>query len=514
MRESELKLGLWSTILAIGLAGAAALLMLIGLNSRMLVGGTMVAGVLGVAALVLSGNPRLFCLWGLVLAAPLELSKRFVIKPHMGGESAFRIELVDFFIFALLFFILRDVARGARHGLRLPGFLIWWGMLAGLGVLTIALGPLRTPPAHEVFRMIKVALLIIVVANEVVRAQQFRHVAAALLAGVALESCLALVQYAFGARLGLEALGEADQKTLEALAEATLRAGEKVHRVGGLIGHANLLAAYLALLLPLGIALLFCKLRAHWKFLCAAAVLLGEAALIVTLSRSGWISFVAAGASVIILSCFHARMRRRYVVARIGIVVASVLIGAILFAPISTRLFKSDPGAVEVRIEWLGTAWKMIQTRPILGFGLNTYVFEQAPYTKEGSNEGLYERYGEYWPVVHNVYAITWSEQGTVGFVIFLAMHAHFLYIGIRNLKVRDDFLFAVNAGSICGIGAIMIDGMASFFLREPDCARQFWISVGLVYAVHYWRRLNEQPEMPATPINLNGSRFATPHGP
>ena len=468
---------------------------------------TLLAGALGLAAMGLSGNPRLACLWGLMLTAPLELSKRFMTRPHMGGEAAFRVELVDFFLVALLLFLLRDIWRGQRHGLRMPGCLLWWGLLMALGMMAVVLGPFRVTSMHEVVRMGKIVVLVVVVVNEVVRLSQIRHVAAALLAGVAVQSVTAILQYVTGGRLGLEALGEADQKTIDALAEATLRAGEKVHRVGGLIGHANLLAAFLALLLPIAVGLLFTSIKRRWKALCVVTLLLGQAALVLTLSRSGWIAFVASAGGALALSYFHTRMRRRYPLWRVGIVIVSIVVAGALSGPIATRLFRSDPGAVQVRIEWLETAWKMIQEKPVFGFGLNTYVFSQAPYTKEGSNEGLQKKHGDYWPVVHNTYAITWAEQGTVGIVIFLILHGHILWVGVTNLRTKNDVAFAVNAGAMSGVVAVMIDGMASFFLRVPDCARMFWIAVSLIYAVRYWRLLNEPrtggaiaPTPPAAP--------------
>src|SRR6185436_4666547 len=42
---------------------------------------------------MLSGNQRLFCLWGLLLTAPLSMSKWFWIVPHMGGASAIMFDL-------------------------------------------------------------------------------------------------------------------------------------------------------------------------------------------------------------------------------------------------------------------------------------------------------------------------------------------------------------------------------------------------------------------------------------
>jgi ABC-type transport system involved in cytochrome bd biosynthesis fused ATPase/permease subunit len=48
-----------------------------------------------------------------------------------------------------------------------------------------------------------------------------------------------------------------------------------------------------------------------------------------------------------------------------------------------------------------------------------------------------------------------------------------------------------INIGALCGLVAISVDGMASYYLRTPAPARVFWIVVALVVAIWYWNRLN-----------------------
>ncbi len=492
MRSESIRAAMPTYALAAACAVIGFGALLATLHSSRLIGFTVLAGVLGVVGVLLSGNPRLSCLWGLLLTAPLDLSKRFMIVPHMGGEAAFRIELVDFFVLALVYFLVRDVLQNRRPRMRFPGVMLWWLAMAGMGAVTIGLGPLRTPAAHEVFRILKSLLLMFVLVNEVVRERQFFHAALALLAGVLLESVIGILQYTLNIRLGLQALGEASEETVDFLSRATLQHGEAVYRVGALIGHANLLAAYLALLLPIAIAMLFVRLSVPVKALIGLTIVLGEAALVATLSRAGWVAFAAGASAVVLLTWFHRRMRERYTLLRAGIVMGGVLMLLAFSGPISKRVFRSDPGAVSARVEWLETAWLMIQEKPLLGFGLNNYVFVQAPYTPQGSTAGLQRDYGDYWPVVHNVYALTWVEQGAIGLTLFLGMHVHVFVIGIRNLRTRSDLLYAINIGSLCGFGAIMVDGLASFYIRNPDCARMWWIVVSLIWGVHYWRRANE----------------------
>jgi putative inorganic carbon (hco3(-)) transporter len=460
----------------------------------------IMGAIAGGIALVLSGNPRLFCLWGLVLTAPLSLGKRF-----MGGAASYNIEVADIFLLALLVFVLRDFLWGLRDKPRFSGVTAWWLGLILLGCLSILLGPFRKIAGHEVFQMMKHLVLFWVLINEVVRVRQFLHVAGALFAGMFLQGIVGLVQYVFKANLGLQVLGEATAKSIEYASKATyLDSG--VFRIGALLGHPNLLAAYLALLLPIAIALLFSGIRPLYKLLLMAVTALGAVVLVLTLSRAGWISFAAAFAALLGLSFLHPRLQKRYLMARlvvIGVMAAFVLAfsGAIV-----KRFTQSDPGAVNFRYEWVGVAWNMVREKPLLGFGLNSFVFHMPQYTSYGSPKKISERFGEDWPVVHNIYMLIWAEQGTLGLLLFLGFNLHVLRLGWRNLqRFENDVLFVINIGCVSGFLALILDGLGSFFIRNPACGRMYWIVVALIVAIHYWTKANVskagvRPQPPAGP--------------
>ncbi len=148
---------------------------------------------------------------------------------------------------------------------------------------------------------------------------------------------------------------------------------------------------------------------------------------------------------------------------------------------------------MEFRIKWLHTAWAMIKDNPVFGTGLNTYVFAQLPYGEDKTPQEMQDRYGDYWAVVHNTWALTWAEQGTLGFLLFVAIHVAVIAVAVRNLRIRDPMLHALSVGLLAGFVGIMLDGLASFFLRVEPSARMFWIALGLILAIGYWRRANEQ---------------------
>jgi O-antigen ligase len=174
-------------------------------------------------------------------------------------------------------------------------------------------------------------------------------------------------------------------------------------------------------------------------------------------------------------------------------IVGSGAFAALLFSPqIIKRLTLSDPGAIDFRYEWMGVAWHMVGEHPIFGVGLNTFVFHLPGNTRFGGPAGLNERFGDVWPVVHNIYLLTWAEQGTLGFACFVGLHITILWIAIRNMRrFVDPMLFTLNLGCFAGFLAIMFDGLGSFYIRNPASGRLFWILVALIVAIDYWNRAN-----------------------
>jgi O-antigen ligase len=344
-----------------------------------------------------------------------------------------------------------------------------------------------------------------------VRHRQFRHAVVALMIGVFFNSAMAIAQYVTGLQFGLDFLGEGSREGIEAVGTATLMSGEFVYRPGGLMGAGNLFGAYLALLLPVAIGIMLAPVNRALKAFLLVTVVLGQAALVLTLSRSAWIAFAASFALVLLLGMWNPVSRRRYMAARVVIVVVTIVVAAGFTPMILQRIYGSDPNAFKVRLEWLRTARNMILDKPVLGVGLNNYVFVQPPYGENKTPDEMTARYGRLWPVVHSTWAVTWAEQGTAGFLLFVALHLSILGVGFRNLSIRDPMLHALAAGLLAGFFAIMIDGLSSFFLRMDQHGRVWWMASALIVALGYWREANEARAAPSAARPAKGGAQSLP---
>ena len=66
------------------------------------------------------------------------------------------------------------------------------------------------------------------------------------------------------------------------------------------------------------------------------------------------------------------------------------------------------------------------------------------------------------------------------------------IFIAYDNLRyVLDPYVYALSLGAAGGLGAVMLDGLASFFMRNPQCGRMFWIVAAVLVACHVWNKRN-----------------------
>lgn len=490
-----------TTLVLAVLAATAMVLMLFLASSKIVF--AIIGGLLFLIALIACGNIRLFCLWGLIITAPFALNVSFMVTAHMGGAGAIQIDAMDIFMIPLAIFLLRDYATGNRAKLVVPSVLYWWLGMAFLGAIDIITGPMRQVAFLEVVRMLKLALLFLVIVNEAARVKQIEHIVMVVMIGVAFQGVAALIQYAFDINFGAQILGEVTEQGTDFTSRATYRDGEFTNRVGGIIGHPNLLAIYMAMNVPIGLAVLFSDAKPLYKAFLLVTVLVGSVSLVLTLSRSGWISFGLAYVMLMTISFSHPSLRRKYILGRLMSVALIFLIAAALSGPIIKRITQSDTGAVSFRWEFMEVALDMAMEKPVLGFGLNSFVWAAPPYTEFGSYQAVLDHFGDDLPVVHNIYLLVWSEQGTIGLLLFLAFNYHLMLIAWRGVaNYTHPFLAMVNLGCMAGMLALLADGMASFFIRSANCGRVFFIVAALTVAIQIWHQNNAQGQYKRRGIN------------
>jgi putative inorganic carbon (HCO3(-)) transporter len=321
-----------------------------------------------------------------------------------------------------------------------------------------------------------------VVANVLKRPRQLEHLVLALLSGLMLQAVYGLGQYFFNLKLGLAKLGEADSMNEDV-------GGVTSKRIGALMGHPNLLSGYLAMVMPMALAVMFTRLRMVVRVFAGAALGLSAVAMVLTLSRNGWVSFAFAAVVIVMLTMLHTEVRRKTHALRMVLMAGGFVVMLAASGTIIDRFTRSDPMNMSARWELNRVAFRMIMDRPIVGHGKNSlaYVMTRGPRYRLKKWRSVSHN-PEAVPPIHNIYLQQFAEQGVIGLVIFLSMLGMVLRVGVDNLKTRDPTMYAISIGAMGGILAIMTHGLIDWIFWWNGIHRLYFLLAGIMMAVRYWR--------------------------
>jgi O-antigen ligase len=258
-------------------------------------------------------------------------------------------------------------------------------------------------------------------------------------------------------------------------------------RVGGTVGGPNTAAGYLSLLLAPALAILMTRLGRLYKGLATLAFGLGTIALLLTLSRGGWLAY---GLSMLLLYGFA--WRRGWVSLTIPVVMGMVALALVVFfnEALVSRL-SNDDGSAYSRLPLLLIAYRMIADQPIFGVGLNNFAVVMPQYANlEFAGYWLY--------VVHNKYLIVWGETGLLGLLTFLWFLLTTLRRGWQAWLCTDRFLSPLALGFSAAIFGQMGHMHFDTFQTRP-AIQLLWVIAALLTVVHHIGQA-ETKDLPRVP--------------
>ena len=239
-----------------------------------------------------------------------------------------------------------------------------------------------------------------------------------------------------------------------------------VRRVLAIFHSPNALALFLGKGLPVAITLALFAGQKRWFY--TAASLASLACLYLTYSRGAWLGVGCALLFIVVL-----RGSRR-LLASVGTAVA-VAVGLLAFLPRGRLLSEAT---IEQRFHLWRAAVDMIRDHPLLGVGLDNFLYQYPKYMLE-------EAWAE--PNIshpHNILLDFWTRLGILGVGSMLWLQAAFWRMGhriYRGWRGEEAQVLAL------ALMASMIDFLAhglldnSFFLI--DLAFIFWLTFGLMKA-------------------------------
>jgi len=240
-------------------------------------------------------------------------------------------------------------------------------------------------------------------------------------------------------------------------------------RATGTVNEANDFAGYLVLVGPLAVAAGL-TLRHRWLTIAGGVgTLLFGAALVATLSRSGWLGIVVA---VIALAVLLPQRRRQ--IAMIGGGVLTVLLIGGLAGPIADRLGNqagSSPlDTFLARVPIWSAAVAMFVQHPVFGIGVDNFQNLIDNYNPDlGVNQA------------HNLSLNMAAERGILGFGTFVGLVVMLFKVLGGALRSAPSFPYRVlTAGIIASFLGFFAHSQFDVSYYDYKILLMFWFLVGL----------------------------------
>lgn len=465
---------LYEVLVASFISAVGASLVIVALDMPGKTSFIIIGGVATILVAMLSGDIRLFTVVATAFVVPLSFSKHFNPIPHMGGAYSINISLAEAGLITLyVLWVMKIYPKVSTKFITpLNGVLF---AIIPLSLFSLYNTIYYTLAGYELIRMSIMFLLFFYISSNVRNIREVTLIVGALLTMTLLQSFYGMLQYMVGLSVPIFAQFGETEMVKESLGEFL-----SVARVGGTMGHPNVLAGFMVLMLPLALALLLSELKLVYKLFLSMVLIFGTMTLILTLSRGGWMSFGVA-AIVVLLLASRGRVLRYGNNAFIIAIILSVfiLIGLAFSGAIYLKITASPESSIVSRWELMKTAMTMIKEHPIIGVGINSFSFIFPRYDISGIPWGPWN------PPVHNIYLLVWSETGTVGLASFILIMIFLFRVGFRVLKhSRDITTLCIVIGIMGGMTGFFTHFSVDWTFRTDTLQRTFWLLAGSLAAI------------------------------
>jgi len=252
---------------------------------------------------------------------------------------------------------------------------------------------------------------------------------------------------------------------------------QNVHRLSSTYGNPDHLAGYMEMAIPLLLGLFLLGYRPGIIILLIYFCCLLLTALILSLSRGGWIgSFISMAFMAAALLADRHFQKKKLLLALIGGFFAVALI-VLSSTPVVERIRTLEqkdqtPNLRSRLLRWKGT-FVMIKDHPLLGTGPGTFANIFTQYQPPGiASRSMY---------AHNDYLHLTSEAGLLLVPVIIWMIVALFRKGFHKLKNPSRLVRGITLGALSGITAILVHSIADFNLHIPANAILFTILAAIV---------------------------------
>lgn len=241
-------------------------------------------------------------------------------------------------------------------------------------------------------------------------------------------------------------------------------------RIYSTLENPNNYAEFIVLTFP--VSLVFCTsiVDKRWRTLCTASLALPVAALLMTYSRSGWVSFALA--AVVFLALWDKRLLPLVMVAGLA---ALPLLPSSVFNRILTIGSTADSSNM-YRIYIWTSVLQMLGDYGLTGIGLGPGNFTPlyASYSLPQATVAYHS---------HMLYLEVWLEMGILGIVSFLGLYLGIIRRGIRATRHADPMVKNVLIACVSSLAGVSFVGAAEYIWFYPRILFAFFIVIGVTLA-------------------------------
>jgi hypothetical protein len=375
----------------------------------------------------------------------------------------------------ILLALLIGMALQRRIRLHLDG--LGWLFLLLISWIAIT-GFYSAHPHRSLFyflSQLKFFILYVLVRNTPITEAFARRIPPLVTAIIAIQAFIAVAQTMNGGPVGLEMIGEFVPK-IDELGNYLVSGS---YRSSGTIGQTNGFAGYMAMLLVFLAPFVLAR-RSLYLWVGFA---LGIIALILPLSRAGWLSFIV-GFCCVLFMVFRARLVKFTRLAGFILVGGLILcLGVGFYFDTIMHRFEDRVAKQSAmgRLHQFPVAWKVIEKYPVLGIGPGV-----TEYFGTWNNYRIYVRKAlpdvDMSNQVHNSQLQVAIETGVPGGVIFLAIMGVIFGGVLRNVKAgrEKESIQLLRIGGTCAGVAIMTHVSFCTELNSIAIFLVFWILLGL----------------------------------
>ncbi len=244
-------------------------------------------------------------------------------------------------------------------------------------------------------------------------------------------------------------------------------------------GNYNHLAGYMEMVLPLILGLFLLGYRTGKLFTLCYLTLLILIALILSLSRGGWIgSLVGLTFMAIVLLTNRYFTGKKLIAALAGgflVAVVIILASTPVVERIRTLDQKTETPSFSARVTVWGGVAEMIEDYPLLGAGPGTFATVFTQYQPPGQGARYF--------MAHNDYLHFISEAGLPLIAVITWMIIALYRKGFRKMQNPSRLVRGITIGAMTGITAILVHSISDFNLHIPANALLFTVLAALIAA-------------------------------